>query len=63
MKRKYLASLAGLFLAFAFGTAAAETAGAPTDYKIDPECTSTSPDGAIEQYKEHNAKAVGPGTE
>jgi hypothetical protein len=57
MKRNYLASLVGLFLAFAFGAAAAETAGPSADYKIDPEYTSTSPDGAttIEQYAKTDA--------
>ena len=43
VRRNYLTSLVGLVLAFAFG---AETAGPPADYKIDPEYTSTSPDGA-----------------
>jgi hypothetical protein len=35
-----------------FGTAAAQPAGPPAGYKIDPEFTKTSPDGAItiEQY-------------
>jgi hypothetical protein len=46
VRRNYLTSLVGLVLAFAFGAAAAETAGPPADYKIDPEYTSTSPDGA-----------------
>ena len=34
------------------GTAAAQPAGPPAGYKIDPEFTKTSPDGAItiEQY-------------
>jgi hypothetical protein len=35
------------------GTAAAQPAGPPAGYKIDPEFTKTSPDGAItiEQYE------------
>jgi hypothetical protein len=40
----------GLFCSIA--AASAQSAGPPADYKIDPEYTSTSPDGAttIEQY-------------
>jgi hypothetical protein len=57
MKRNCLASAPGLFLAFAISAGAAEPAGPPTDYKIDPEYTSTSPDGAtiVEQYAKTDA--------
>ena len=57
MKRNCLASALGLFLACAIGAAAAEPAGPPADYKIDPEYTSTSSDGAtiVEQYAKTDA--------
>src|SRR5215467_7271335 len=44
--------LIGLFLACAIGAAAAAPAGPAADYKMDPELTEKSPDGAItiEQY-------------
>jgi len=47
-----LAPAIGAFLACAVGTVAAQTVGPTADYKIDPEYTSTSPDGTItiEQY-------------
>ena len=47
-----LAILVGLFLACAVGTVAAQTIGPTAGYEIQPEETSTSPDGAttIEQY-------------
>jgi hypothetical protein len=49
---KYLTPI-GLFLAFAIGATAAQTAGPPAGYAIDQEYTSKSPDGGttIEQYK------------
>jgi hypothetical protein len=52
MNWKYLTPI-GLFLAFAIGAAAAQTAGPPAGYAIDQEYTSKSPDGGttIEQYK------------
>jgi hypothetical protein len=39
------------------GTAAAQPAGPPAGYKINPEFTKTSPDGAItiEQYENKDA--------
>lgn len=51
MNRNYLACSIGLFLACAIGTMA-QGAGPTADYKIDPEYTSTSPDGTttVEQY-------------
>jgi hypothetical protein len=57
MKRNCLASAPALFLVCVIGAAAAEPAGPPTDYKIDPEYTSTSPDGAtiVEQYAKTDA--------
>ncbi len=60
MNRKHSAFSVGLFLACAVATAAAGAAGAagPTaDYKIDPDHTSTSPDGTttIEQYAKTSA--------
>ena len=44
--------LIGLFVLCGIGTATAEPAGPPAGYKIEPEYTQTSPDGAItiEQY-------------
>jgi hypothetical protein len=60
---KVRTSLIGLLVVCAIGvwgigTAAAQPAGPAAGYKIDPEFTKTSPDGAImiEQY----AKAVVP---
>jgi hypothetical protein len=55
--RTYLASALVLLFACAVGAAGAETVGPPADYKIDPEHTSTSPDGAtmIEQYAKTDA--------
>jgi hypothetical protein len=52
MNRNYLASSIGLLLACAIGAVAAQADGPAADYKIDPQHTSTSPDGAttIEQY-------------
>ena len=52
MNRNYLASSIGLLLACAVGAVAAQAAGPAADYKINPEYTSTSPDGAttVEQY-------------
>jgi hypothetical protein len=54
---KVRTSLIGLLVvcgigAWGIGTAAAQPAGPPAGYKIDPEFTKTSPDGAItiEQY-------------
>jgi hypothetical protein len=54
---KVRTSLIGLLVACGIGvciigTAAAQPAGPPAGYKIDPEFTKTSPDGAItiEQY-------------
>src|SRR5690242_14644330 len=54
---KVRTSLIGLLVACgigvcAIGTAAAQLAGPPAGYNIDPEYTKTSPDGAItiEQY-------------
>jgi hypothetical protein len=54
---KVRTSLIGLLVAcgigvWIIGTAAAQPAGPPAGYKIDPEFTKTSPDGAItiEQY-------------
>ncbi len=50
------ASLIGLLLACAAGAASAQPAGPPADYKIDPQWTEKSPDGAttIEQYAKVN---------
>jgi hypothetical protein len=52
MNRTYLAYSIALCLACAGGTIAAQTVGPAADYKINPEYTSTSPDGTItiEQY-------------
>ena len=52
MNLTYSASSIGLFFACAIGTMAAQAAGPTADYKINPEHTSTSPDGTttIEQY-------------
>jgi hypothetical protein len=52
MNRNYLASAIGLLFACAVGAVAAQAAGPAADYNIDPEHTSTSPDGAttVEQY-------------
>src|ERR1700681_3620639 len=52
MNRNYLAYSIGLLFACAIGTTAAQTVGPTADYKIQPENTSTSPDGTttIEQY-------------
>lgn len=52
MNQNYLASAIGLLLACAVGAVAAQAAGPAADYKINPEYTSTSPDGAttVEQY-------------
>jgi hypothetical protein len=52
MNRNYLASSIGLLLACAIGAVAAQAAEPAADYKINPEYTSTSPDGAttVEQY-------------
>lgn len=53
MNRKYSALSMGVFLAYAIGTALAQTAGPPADYEINADYTTASPDGAttIEQYK------------
>ncbi len=52
MNRHYLAYTVGLFVACAMSAAAAQAGGPTAGYKIDPEYTSTSPDGTttIEQY-------------
>lgn len=52
MTWKHSASLVGSLLACAVAAAAAQTQGPAADYKIDPEYTSKSPDGAtiVEQY-------------
>jgi hypothetical protein len=52
MNRTYLAFPIALCFACAGGTIAAQTVRPAADYKINPEYTSTSPDGAItiEQY-------------
>jgi hypothetical protein len=52
MSRIFLTSVIGLYLGCAIGTVAAETVGPPADYKLNPEYTTTSPDGTttVEQY-------------
>jgi len=46
MNRNYRNFLLGLLLVCAVGSAQAQIAKPPADFKIDPEYTSTSPDGA-----------------
>ena len=57
MNQNYLAFAIGLLLACAVGAVAAQAAGPAADYKISPEHTSTSPDGAttVEQYAKISA--------
>jgi hypothetical protein len=52
MSLNYFASSIGLLLACAVGAMAGQPTGPAAGYKIDPEYTSTSPDGAttVEQY-------------
>ena len=56
MRRHYLVWAIALLAALGFGTAAAQAAGPAADYKLDPEYTSASPDGAttIEQYSKED---------
>jgi len=57
MNPNYWTPSVGLCLACAFGTMAAQAAGPPADYKIDPQQTFTSPDGTtnVEQYAKQQA--------
>lgn len=57
MSRNYLACSVGVLLACAISTTATHAAGPGADYKLYPEHTSTSPDGAttIEQYAKTDA--------
>ena len=52
-----LASLIGVFIACVVVATSARAAGPSADYKLDPQWTRKSPDGAttIEQYKKINA--------
>lgn len=56
MSRNHLPFAIALLFAAALGAATAQTAGPPEGYKLDPEFTSTSPDGAttIEQYAKND---------
>ena len=57
MNWKFLASSIGLLLACAISTTMGQSAGPTADYKINPDYTSTSPDGTttIEQYSKTDA--------
>jgi hypothetical protein len=54
---KLKASLIGVFIACGAVATSAHAAGPSADYRLDPQWTRKSPDGAttIEQYKKTNA--------